>query len=308
MQYRVKISKQNIALIVGTIILGFPLMLYGWLHFSRPPRTAEQRELFQGIIYQRRSVRSPRPVLIHIITIDLTAPGVKPFTTPGITKPTTDEAETQAKTVPEFVNEFKLQLAINGSYFHPFREVTPWDYYPRTNDRVNVLGQLISNSNIYSPVESKWNVLCFGANNQAQIPGGEECPYGTVYGIAGAEILVLRGKIQNKSDSDTDKAYPRVAAAIDKEGKKLWLVLADGKQPLYSEGLTITELTKFITELGAHTALNLDGGGSTTLAVATQAGAKLLNAPSHTKLPMVARPVANHLGFYANPVKNIEVP
>ncbi|BDA73182.1 hypothetical protein RIVM261_090890 [Rivularia sp. IAM M-261] len=301
MQHQVKIRKQNIALIIGTIILGFPLILYGWLHFIRPPRTAEQRELFQGIIYQRITRVTPRPVLIHIVSIDLTAPGVKPFVTPGASVLKTD-TETIAKTIPEFVNEFKLQLAINGSYFYPFREATPWDYYPQTNDTANVLGQLISNSNTYSSVERKWNVLCFAANNKAQIPGGEKCPAGTVHGIAGAEILLQRGKIQLNTD-DKDKPYPRVAISVDKQGNKLWLVLVDGKQPLYSEGLTKTELTKFITELGAYTALNLDGGGSTTLAISTPNGAKLLNAPIHTKLPMVARPVANHLGFYANPTQ-----
>jgi Phosphodiester glycosidase len=295
---------KNLALIIGTIILASPFILYGWLHFIRPYRTAEQKKLFQGINYQRLVRNTPRPVLIHVVEIDLTAPGVKPFATTGEKKAgeKKGETETQARTVPEFVNDHKLQLAINASYFYPFREVTPWDYYPHTNDRANALGQLISNGNIHSPAERKWNVLCFLANNQAQIPGGEECPVGTVHGVAGAEILIHNGKVQAKTDVK-DKPYPRVAAAIDKQGKKLWLILADGKQSLYSEGLTKVELTKFITELGAYTALNLDGGGSVTLAISTNYGAELLNAPIHTKLPMIARPVANHLGFYANPLK-----
>jgi Phosphodiester glycosidase len=307
MQYQVKTNlsgNQRISLIIGTIILALPLVMYGWLHFLRPPRTAEQRELFQGVLYQRIARNTPRPVLIHLITIDLTAPGVKPFVTKGLSVKATDQTETQARTVPEFVNDFKLQLAINGSYFNPFHEVTPWNYYPHSRHRANVLGQMISNGNIYSPVESNWHVLCFAANNQAQIPGGEECPAGTVHGIAGAEILLRQGKISKVFDSNIDKPYPCVVAAIDKQGKKLWLVLVDGKQPLYSEGITKSELTAFIMELGANTALLLDGGGSTTLAISTPSGAKLLNAPIHTKLPMVARPVANHLGFYANAVKN----
>jgi exopolysaccharide biosynthesis protein len=89
-----------------------------------------------------------------------------------------------------------------------------------------------------------------------------------------------------------------VAVAIDQAGQKLWLIVVDGKQPLYSEGVTKKELANIAIELGADTALNFDGGGSTTLVVATNTGSKVLNAPIHTKIPMRERPVANHLGFY----------
>ena len=78
------------------------------------------------------------------------------------------------------------------------------------------------------------------------------------------------------------------------------MIVVDGKQPLYSEGVTIAELTGIVQSLGAYTALNLDGGGSTTLVMTKNGKPKLLNAPIHTKLPMHERPVANHLGFYAD--------
>lgn len=292
--------KQIFSLITGTVILSLPLLVYGWQHFLRPPRSDEQRQLFQGIIYQRKAYVTPRPALVHIITIDLTARGIKPLITPDSRAEV--QAETKARTTSDFLNEFKLQLAINGSYFHPFREITPWEYYPYTGDGTNTLGQTISNGKIYSPHEKGWYVLCFDANNKAQIPGGDRCPPGTVHGIAGSDILVSGGKVKSdRDDPRKDKPYPRVAAAIDKEGKKLWLVLVDGKQPLYSEGFTRADLTKLFTDLGVDRALNLDGGGSTTLAVSIGNSTKVLNAPIHTKIPMRERPVANHLGFYAIP-------
>jgi exopolysaccharide biosynthesis protein len=92
-----------------------------------------------------------------------------------------------------------------------------------------------------------------------------------------------------------------MAVGIDKEGKKLWLIAVDGKQPIYSEGVKMPELANIVMDLGVDTALNLDGGGSTTVVMATNNGAKVLNAPIHTKIPMRERPVANHLGFYAEP-------
>ncbi|WP_347277277.1 phosphodiester glycosidase family protein [Leptolyngbya sp. FACHB-671] len=158
----------------------------------------------------------------------------------------------------------------------------------------------MSNGFVYSPVDPDWSVLCFEDNNQAQI-AEEACPLGTVQAVAGSDILIERG---DRLDADLDSynnriPYPRVATAINREGNQLYLVVVDGKQPLYSEGVTITELTEILLEMGAYSALNLDGGGSTTLVAATPSGTTVLNAPIHTKVPMRQRPVANNLGFYA---------
>ena len=307
MNHRYQIGIEQFWMAAGTGLLLLPLILYGWLHSLRPPRTSQQRSLFQGIIY-KRDVRSiPRPLAIHVVTIDLTAPGVKVLVTPGKSTPdqTKIPTEINAQTTSEFLQEFKLQLAINASFFYPFREVTPWDYYPRTGDRANVVGQAIANGSTYSAVESNFPVLCFSASEgRAQILAKGECPKSTLHAVAGNQLLIERGNpvgLNPETRNSDNRPYPRVAAAIDKNGQKLWLIAIDGKQPLYSEGATIAELTKILTELGVHTALNLDGGGSTTLVTATENGQTVLNAPIHTKLPMRERPVANHIGFYALP-------
>jgi exopolysaccharide biosynthesis protein len=78
------------------------------------------------------------------------------------------------------------------------------------------------------------------------------------------------------------------------------LIIVDGKQPFYSEGVTLRELAAIAIDLGANTALNLDGGGSTTLVIADGLETKILNSPIHNKIPMNERPVANHLGFLIN--------
>ena len=276
-----------------------PLLLYSQLHFQRPPRTNQELTLFQGIVYQREVRSTPRPLMLHIVSIDLTAPGIGVLVTPG--KPTPDQRETHARTTEEFVKEFKLQLAMNASFFYPFRENHPWDFYPRTGERTTVLGQAISQGFTYSKPESDLPVLCFNADNRAQILESGECPKGTVHGVAGSAIFVERGTpVALKPDSSNDKrAYPRAAVAVDRQGEKLWLIAVDGKQPLYSEGVTLPELSEIVAELGGYRALNLDGGGSTTLVFSDRSGVHTLNAPIHAKLPMRQRPVANHIGFFA---------
>jgi exopolysaccharide biosynthesis protein len=68
---------------------------------------------------------------------------------------------------------------------------------------------------------------------------------------------------------------PRTSAGIDRSGR-LILVTVDGRQPGYSEGVTLTDEAALMLSLGAVSAMNLDGGGSTAMAVK---GA-LVNRPS----------------------------
>ena len=302
MSHRRKISIKRAFYAAGIGLLVLPLILYGLLHLLRPPRTDQEQQLFQGVVYRRKARSTPRPLTIHVVTIDLTAPGIGVLVTPG--KVTPEWMEITARTTSEFVSEFKLQLAINGGFFFPFHEHTPWDYYPHSGDMVNVLGQAISNGQPYSPVEPGWHVLCVSADKRAQISDDEKCPEGTAAAVAGSSILVARGfPVSPRKDApDNDDLYPRTAVGIDQQGKKLWIIVVDGRQPLYSEGVTLAELTNFVMELGAYTALNLDGGGSTTLVVAGGWGPRPLNAPIHTRIPMRQRPVANHLGIYAQPL------
>jgi len=42
--------------------------------------------------------------------------------------------------------------------------------------------------------------------------------------------------------------------AVDPQGQKLWLIAVDGKQPLYSEGITLDELAQIVINLGADQA------------------------------------------------------
>lgn len=298
LKYRNSSNNKQLFFVSGIgFILLLPLIIYGWLSFLRPPQTNAKQKLFKGITYQRHVDLTVRPAMVHILTIDLSTPGVKILVTPP--QDNGKNNTTLARTTSQFVREFKLQLAVNANFFRPFYENTPWDYYPHTGDETSVIGQAISNGKHYSKPEKKWGVLCISPQNSAQILDSGNCPHETLQAVAGNDVFIIDGKTVN-SDSDKDKPYPRVAVASNKEGNILWLIVVDGKQPLYSEGVTVAELASIASKLGAYTALNLDGGGSTTLVMAKNNKAKLLNAAIHTKLPMRERAVANHLGFYAN--------
>jgi hypothetical protein len=65
-------------------------------------------------------------------------------------------------------------------------------------------------------------------------------------------------------DSDiTDGRYPRAALGVSEQW--LWAVACDGRRSNVDGGLSMLELAGVMLELGAESAINLDGGGSTTL-------------------------------------------
>ena len=78
------------------------------------------------------------------------------------------------------------------------------------------------------------------------------------------------------------------------------MVVVDGRQTFYSEGITLNELARLMNFLGAQYAMNLDGGGSSTMVVAGKDGqVRILNSPIDNYMPGRERPVAYHLEIYA---------
>ena len=63
----------------------------------------------------------------------------------------------------------------------------------------------------------------------------------------------------------TDR-HPRTVIGRDTEGG-IWLITVDGRRPGVSVGMSFAELQRLARGLGLVDALNLDGGGSTTMVV-----------------------------------------
>jgi hypothetical protein len=304
-----KIVLPRIVFSSAIAIILFPLVIYSGLLLRRPPRTAQQKQLFPGITYQRIADLNPRPVMMHIVTIDLNTPGIKLRVTPG--EPGDDGKDIPAQTTSEFLQKHQLQLAINGSFFYPCYFNHFWDFVPQRGDRVNVIGQLISGGILYKEGKPDWGVLCVSESAGVSIAPAH-CPPNTREAIAGREIIIQNGQPvaipKPENNSDRHKPYPRTVVATDPLGEKLWFILVDGRQPHYSQGLTLPEVTEILLKMGVDTALNLDGGGSTTLAIAEGKNTRLLNSPIDARIPMRERAIANHIGIYALPQSSHQKP
>jgi len=242
-------------------------------------------------------------MVVHVVTIDLRQPGLNLLVTPG--DPDSDEP-LKARTTSRFLEEFGLQLAVNGDGFTPWHSNNLLDYYPEAGDPVTPLGLSASKGTVYAQDLHDHPALYLSRNNTARF----NSPPGQIYNaISGSPILVLQGKLAvggkdipqgTSDDGPAETSQPRTAIGLDKNNRKLIIIVVDGRQPGYSEGATLSELAQFLIDAGAYTGMNLDGGGSSTLVMqGNNGGAVVLNSPIDNHIPGRERNVGNHLGIYA---------
>jgi hypothetical protein len=109
---------------------------------------------------------------------------------------------------------------------------------------------------------------------------------------------VVDGAEEGFSDGDFTLAkHPRTAAGVT-AGGELLLVTVDGRQS-FSKGLPLPDLAQVMIRLGAENAINLDGGGSTSMVV----NGLYVNGPSDGE----PRPIASALLVFADTSKSAGV-
>lgn len=258
------------------------------------PEPLEQ-QLFTGVEYVREVKTAPRPMVVHIVTIDLQAPGIRVLVTPP--EDASASKPLSARTTTEFVEGFDVQLAVNGSGFKPWYATGPF-YFPHSGDRVRPLGYAVSRGEQYARDTGEQPILYFSPNNKASIL---QAPANVQNALAGLDWIMQNNETREGLDTEL---HPRTAAGVNRASTKLVLVVVDGRQPGYSEGATLQEIARIMRQYGAWDAINLDGGGSSTLVAADENGEPaVLNSPIQQGIPGNQRPVGNHLGIFAKPVQ-----
>ena len=102
--------------------------------------------------------------------------------------------------------------------------------------------------------------------NESEVTAEDLIAKGAVQTLSFGPALVENGKISVDSDDEVGRAMasnPRTAIGIKSDGTYVFVV-SDGRTD-ESEGLSLLQLAEFMENLGAETAYNLDGGGSSTM-------------------------------------------
>jgi hypothetical protein len=292
---------------------------------AAPARTVRVVHAYQGVRYLDIIESSPRPLRLHVARIDLGAPGVRV----AVSGPAGGR-ETLREPTREFLRRAGAQIGINAHFFLPF---------PSDDREAWVIGFAAADGVVYSAFESPVQryallpdapALHVDRRNRARIvhraprSDGRSLREGVAVwnAVAGSAQIVTGGRVTLPAYRDA--AHPDAPLLPDAEGrygaKRSWydvvtartaigrsrdgrtLVLAVAERSERSEGSTVGDLARrLVREHGVWDALNLDGGGSSTMAWQDpDTGAyALLNTSSDRP---EGRAVATSLGVYARPL------
>ena len=116
-----------------------------------------------------------------------------------------------------------------------------------------------------------------------------------VEAMGGYQWLVREGQTNNDMPANyvTEQFAPRTFMGLSKDNKKAYLFVLDGRQPGYSMGMWVKDIPVIAKAAGCYTAMNLDGGGSSTIVIKDKKSGKfkILNKYSDPE----PRPVINGL-------------
>ncbi|MDC7803950.1 phosphodiester glycosidase family protein [Sphingomonas sp. BLCC-B65] len=182
--------------------------------------------------------------------------------------------ENIVQTTSEIAAAHDAVFAINGDYYG-FRstgiEIRNGVIYRDEPARQGLAFYLDGHVEVYDEAQTSadallaagvWNTLSFGP---AIVEGGQ-----VVSGIDDVEVDTNVGNHSIQGDQ------PRTAVGVI-DDNHLVFVVVDGRQSGYSEGVTLPELADIMISLGATTAYNLDGGGSSTMYF----NGTVINSPSN---------------------------
>lgn len=127
-------------------------------------------------------------------------------------------------------------------------------------------------------------------------------PFHPLEAVGGRPVLARDSVISDGVDTEGQASFatarhPRTAVGIANGGRRLLLVVVDGRQAGYSDGMTLRELATLMLALGAPEALNLDGGGSTALVYADPDSVGMMRLANHPSDATGERAVGNALAI-----------
>lgn len=267
--------------------------------------------LFKGIDHARGTniadTANPDLNVINVARVDLQDPDVSLLATPRIASGYVDGSrETGGMTVSRFLQVHKAQLAINANFFDQGQ------YYLPEGTPMDLSGLAISGGEVVSKQESAANsaVFSFDAANHATVTHTNwpaKSTTGVHTAVAGVYPVVINGVNIGRQylnlPGNLHDNQPRTLMGLSADRRYLYLVTIDGRQPGYSDGALDYESGAWMLKVGAADAINMDGGGSTTLVMENSLGNPTrLNKSSAVADSGKERTVGSHLAVFAKPV------
>lgn len=90
--------------------------------------------------------------------------------------------------------------------------------------------------------------------------------------FSGSSQVLRAGEVPYIEYHDLSDVHPRTAVGCSEDGTKVWFLVVDGRRYTWSNGMYLEELGAFFKALGCVSAINLDGGGTSTFIIRTKPG------------------------------------
>lgn len=272
-----------------------------------------------GPLHVREIVRETAagPVRGWAATVNLMDPRVEVVVTGPVEPRTDDPAKTEGRlrTTLDWALDQRLDVAVNANFFSWLGGVGADGKQDKraasgTGQPAEVIGLALSAGRLVSaprvgegPAGAAPDpALVVGEGWARAARVGADQLAGVLEGVAGVGgstsesggTLLVEDGVNRGATARVDPArrHPRTAAGVSADGRRLVLVVVDGRQPGWSAGMSLPELAELMIELGCDDAVNLDGGGSSSFVWLKPDGTRVVNRPSDRAW----RPVAVNFG------------
>jgi len=251
--------------------------------------------------------------VVHVLRADLTDPDIQLYASPRAPSYVAGYQETAGYTTTNFLKNHGLQVAINANqFFLPGSTALP-GYWLTEGTAFNASQLLISQGQVVSSQDSSDDpaVLMFATNNTPTfIPTNwpAHSTTGIFTAVAGPYAILVNGVNIGSNYINSGEAIhglePRTALGLSQDRRYLYLLVIDGRQSGYSVGAYDWETAAWLLVVGAWDGINLDGGGSTCMAVMDSAShpVQLNRDTASAQSGRQERTVGVHFGIYAQPV------
>ncbi len=288
------------------------LVFSGCASFSdRNGLWADSREIARGIRYTTLELDEPRLMKAFVMKVDLQTPGLKFTGTPRARnwgEPMPDvtnricKIDTRRQRTADFMLEQRAPVAEGGRGRDLVVAVNtePWDPWeaPFNHQYGNVYSPMISDGVTVSKRGfGRGAIFAVWKDGTAEITREITGEKAKDVWVSAAGFGIIMTNAVDIARPDDHALAPRTAFGLSGNHRYLYLLAVDGRQEGYSLGADMHDLCDILRKAGAADAMNMDGGGSTTLVYWDAEAQKPVVCNRHGESGYT-RPVAANIGIF----------
>ena len=254
------------------------------------------------------TIDNPRLMENYIVRVDMHTPGLHVTGTGRASNWGEKMADVTNRvmlidTLRRRTRDFLEEHRVHGTNMVLAVNTSPWGPWepPFTHRHARLPHLTVLNGEVVSHTTKRGPMLVIFTNNVAVVTNAIDDADLPAVAIAhpGFKIIMRGGEPTDGSNSKRDpRLAPRTAFGISADGRYLYVLVVDGRQVDYSRGADMLDLALLLKAAGASDAINVDGGGSSTLVRYDADRGVVVVDNRHEPSRRYYRNVAASIGFY----------